>query len=257
MACRFRSAAIMGRRSGRAAQAVLRACRRGGSSSASSRTSSIRPRRKRMADMSACIARSRHRRRAQPRRTRPNSKPASTPSAGTTTRSARTKRWANDPRTNSTCHRSDPCRIALRTLGTTPITRSAACVPRARSCGKVTVSSSAKYWLASSWASPNSRPATMSCASTTATWGSSIAVAASPGSLRPVRGSANRPNRPQTPNCRVSSRSKVSTINPGTSWRTTSRATTTTPLPSPPPQGGREQTEFAACLIPSNGHARA
>ena len=64
-----------------------------------------------------------------------------TPSAGTTTRSARTKRWANVPRTNSTCHRSDPCRIALRILGTTPITRSAACVPRARSCGKATVSS--------------------------------------------------------------------------------------------------------------------
>ena len=64
--------------------------------------------------MSACIARSRHRRRARPRRTRPNSKPASTPSAGTTTRSARTKRWANVPRTNSTSHRSDPCRIALR-----------------------------------------------------------------------------------------------------------------------------------------------
>ena len=73
MACRFRSAAIMARRSGRAAQAVLRACRRGGSSSASSRTSSIRPRRKRTADMSACIARSRHRRRARPRRTRPAS----------------------------------------------------------------------------------------------------------------------------------------------------------------------------------------
>jgi hypothetical protein len=28
-----------------------------------------------------------------------------------------------------------------------------------------------------------------------------------------------------------------------------SRETTTTPLPSPPPQGGREQTEFAALLI--------
>src|SRR4029077_4973341 len=61
---------------------------------------------------------------------------------------------------------------------------------------------------------PNARPPPMACASPPETWVSSIAVAASPGSLRPVRGSANRPNRPQTPNCRVSSRSKVSAINP-------------------------------------------
>ena len=192
MACRFRSAAIMGRRSGRAAQAVLRACRRGGSSSASSRTSSIRPRRKRMADMSACIARSRHRRRAQPRRTRPNSKPASTPSAGTTTRSARTKRWANDPRTNFTCHRGPmPDRIE------DPWYDADHQVRRVRPSGEIMWKGDRLFVtevLAGELlgiAEPETGDHV--CASTTATWGSSIAVAASPGSLRPVRGSANRP----------------------------------------------------------------
>src|SRR6266849_3340303 len=32
----------------------------------------------------------------------------------------------------------------------------------------------------------------------------------------------------------------------GDSWRTHFMQTTTTPLPSPPPQGGREQAEFVA-----------
>ena len=216
MACRFRSAAIMGRRSGRSGAGGL------------TRLSAwwiklgvephfIHPaspqengRHERMhrtlkAETSRPAGGERGRTAGPLRRLPPALQP------GAPARSAR----PDDRRPNSTRHRSDPCRIALRTLGTTPITRSAACAPS----GEIMWNDERRLrqrgtGSANSWASPNSRPATMSCASTTATWGSSIAVAASPGSLRPVRGSANRPNRPQTQKCRVSSRSKVSTINP-------------------------------------------
>jgi len=58
--------------------------------------------------------------------------------------------------------------------------------------------------------SPSSSPATLSCGSATSTLACSTAVPASAGSLRRVRGSANRQPR----KCRESSRSKMSTINP-------------------------------------------
>ena len=64
--------------------------------------------------------------------------------AGTTMRNVRTKRSAGGHRRRSTCRHRAPCGLASKTLGTTPITRSAASAATARSDGRVSSSSSAE-----------------------------------------------------------------------------------------------------------------
>ena len=112
--CRAPSVATMARRLVRPAPAAWRDCRRGGSSSASSRTSSIRPppqengRHERMA-----IAPSRPRPRARRPRTRPRQQERFDTFRRRATSSGRMRHSANDRRTRSTRHRSGRCRSRI------------------------------------------------------------------------------------------------------------------------------------------------
>src|SRR5262245_31076109 len=212
MACRGRSVATTEPPLARVERVVSLGCRLGGSSSGSNLASSIRPRHRRTADTSGCIAPCSSRPRSRRRRMRPSSKRALMCSATITTRNGRMRRWASVCPANSIRRRIEQYRSG-RSLVMTKITRFVGSTLTARSNGEVIASSSARRSPASSLVWPSSKPATISSVFAAVRSVCSMSLAASAASLRLVMGSANRLKRPPQ-FCRQSSRSKMSTIMP-------------------------------------------